>query len=61
VRVETRISEEATTKLREMGYQVSPAGEWSIGDGTALMVDQNRGVLFGAAGPRRDKSYALGW
>jgi len=61
MRIETRIPEEITGKLREMGYQVRPAGAWSIGDGTAVMVDQDRGVLFGAAGPRRDKSYALAW
>lgn len=60
-RVETRIPEAVSEKLREMGYQIRPAGAWSIGDCTALMVDIDRGVLFGAAGPRRDKSYALGW
>jgi gamma-glutamyltranspeptidase / glutathione hydrolase len=61
LRVETRIPEEVRKELTEMGYDIRPAGEWSIGDGTALLVDPNRGVLFGAAGPRRDKSYALGW
>jgi gamma-glutamyltranspeptidase/glutathione hydrolase len=60
-RVEGRIPEEVTAELVKMGYEIRPAGPWSIGDGTAVMVDPNRGVLFGAAGPRRDKSYALGW
>jgi gamma-glutamyltranspeptidase / glutathione hydrolase len=61
MRVETRIPEQVREELTNMGYEIRPAGEWSIGDGTALLVDPNRGVLFGAAGPRRDKSYALGW
>ncbi|MEX2302826.1 MAG: gamma-glutamyltransferase family protein [Bryobacterales bacterium] len=61
MRVETRIPEAVAEKLRQMGHQIRPAGAWSIGDGTALMVDADRGVLFGAAGPRRDKSYALAW
>lgn len=61
MRVETRVPQEITEQLQKMGYDVRPAGAWSIGDGTALMVDPERGVLFGAAGPRRDKSYALAW
>lgn len=61
MRIEARVPETVAEKLREMGYQVRSAGAWSIGDGTALMIDLDRGVLFGAAGPRRDKSYALAW
>ncbi len=61
MRVETRIPEKVRDELTGMGYDVRPAGEWSIGDGTALLVDPDRGVMFGAAGPRRDKSYALAW
>jgi len=45
----------------ELGHQMRPAGDWSLGDTTALMVDPKRGMLFGAASPRRDKSYALAW
>jgi gamma-glutamyltranspeptidase/glutathione hydrolase len=58
---ETRIAPETIAKLEAMGYQMHPAGEWSIGDGTALQVDRKRGVLFGAAGMRRNKSYAVGF
>ena len=32
-----------------------------VSDATAAMVDMDRGVVFGAAGPRRDKSYALAY
>jgi gamma-glutamyltranspeptidase/glutathione hydrolase len=61
MRIETRVPAGVPEQLQKMGYDVRPAGGWSIGDGTALMIDQGRGVLFGAAGPRRDKSYALAW
>ena len=40
---------------------MAPAGEWSIGDCTALAIDPRNGVLSGAAGPRRNKSYAVAW
>ncbi len=61
MRIESRIPAETIRRLEEMGHRVLPAGEWSIGDATALMIDSERGVLYGAAGPRRDKSYALAW
>ena len=61
MRVESRIPRSTMDGLEAMGHQVRPAGEWSIGDATALMIDNDRGVLYGAAGPRRDKSYALAW
>jgi gamma-glutamyltranspeptidase/glutathione hydrolase len=61
MRVESRIPADVGDELQKLGYQISPAGDWAIGDGTAVMVDAERGVLFGAASPRRDKSYALAW
>lgn len=61
MRVESRIPEATVTGLEAMGHQVRPAGDWAIGDATALLVDTRRGVMYGAAGPRRDKSYALAW
>lgn len=61
MRVESRMSAETIEGLEAMGHRVRPSGDWSIGDATALMVDHERGVLYGAAGPRRDKSYALAW
>ncbi len=59
--IESRVSPQVIERLEQMGHQARPAGEWSIGDCTAAMIDRKRGVLFGAAGPRRDKSYALAW
>ena len=61
MRVERRMDAETIADLEAMGHRVLPVGEWSIGDATALLVDPGRGVLYGAAGPRRDKSYALAW
>ena len=61
MRLETRLPHSTIVGLEAMGHEVRPAGEWSIGDATALMIDSERGVLYGAAGPRRDKSYALAW
>ena len=58
---ETRIPGETITKLGEMGHTMRPVGEWAIGDATALKADLRRGVLFGAAGPRRNKSYAVAY
>ena len=61
MRVEGRMDAETIADLEAMGHRVLRVGEWSIGDATALLVDPERGVLYGAAGPRRDKSYALAW
>ncbi len=61
MRVESRMPSETVAGLSAMGHTAQPAGDWAIGDATALMIDTERGVLYGAAGPRRDKSYALAW
>lgn len=61
MRVESRMAQSTVDALAAMGHTVLNAGPWSIGDATALMLDRQRGVLYGAAGPRRDKSYALAW
>ncbi len=61
MRAESRLPRETIEGLQALGHRVLPAGDWAIGDATALLVDARRGVLYGAAGPRRDKSYALAW
>ncbi len=58
---ERRIPAAVIERLEEMGHSMRPIGEWSMGDATALAVDPERGVLFGAAGPRRNKSYAVAY
>ena len=59
--VEGRFPAATLEDLGRRGHLVKVEGEWSGGDVTAILVDLRRGVLFGAASPRRDKSYALGW
>ncbi len=61
MRVETRMDPLTIQGLEQLGHEARPVGQWSIGDATAILIDPERGVLYGAAGPRRDKSYALAW
>jgi hypothetical protein len=56
---ENRIDGAAIEQLESMGHTMRPVGAWSMGDATAIQIDRKRGVLFGAAGPRRNKSYAV--
>ena len=58
---EARIPVTVIEQLEAMGHTMRPIGEWSMGDATALQVDSERGMLFGAAGPRRNKSYAVAY
>ena len=59
--VESRLDAEVAAKLEAMGHKIRPAGPWSLGDVTVIEVDPERGVIFGAAGPRRNKSYAVAY
>lgn len=59
--VESRLDKVVIEQLQAMGHEIEEAGDWAIGDATGLMIDSARGVYYGAAGPRRDKSYALAW
>jgi gamma-glutamyltranspeptidase/glutathione hydrolase len=58
---EDRIAPAAIEQLNAMGHTMRALSGWSLGDATAVQVDIDRGVLFGAAGPRRNKSYALAY
>jgi gamma-glutamyltranspeptidase/glutathione hydrolase len=59
--VEGRFSAQVLEELTRRGHIVKVEGEWSGGDETAILYDAQRKVIFGAASPRREKSYALGW
>ncbi len=58
---ENRFPAPVLEELARRGHIVKVEPEWSGGDVTAVMYDARRKVMFGAASPRRDKSYALGW
>ena len=58
---EGRFSPKTLEELSRRGHIVKVEGEWSGGDETAILYDATRKVMFGAASPRREKSYALGW
>jgi len=59
--VEGRIPEDVRAALREKGHEVMVSGEWSQSHVLAVMFDQRRSVIFGAASPRIDVYYAVGW
>ncbi|MBI3667205.1 MAG: gamma-glutamyltransferase, partial [Acidobacteria bacterium] len=61
IALEGRFPASTLKELERRGHIVRIGGEWSGGDETAILYDANRKVLFGAASPRREKSYALGW
>ena len=59
--IEERAPVETAEALAAMGIEVRRVGPWSIGDVTAAGIDLERGIVFGAAGPRRNKSWAVAW
>ena len=59
--LEGRFPPKTIEELMRRGHLVKIEGPWVLGDETAILYDAQRKVLFGAASPRREKSYALGW
>lgn len=58
---EGRFAPKTLEELTRRGHIVKMEGAWAIGDETAILYDAKRKVMFGAASPRREKSYAMGW
>ena len=58
---EGRFPQKTLEELARRGHIVKVEGAWSLGDETAILYDAQRKVMFGAASPRREKSYAMGW
>jgi len=58
---EGRFPPKTLEELARRGHGVKVEGEWSGGDVTAILYDAQRKVMFGAASPRREKSFAFGW
>ena len=61
VEVEGRVPPRSVEELIKRGHMVRVEGDWSGGDETAIMYNAERKVFYGAASPRREKSYAMGW
>ena len=59
--LEARMPEETIKELEKRGHDVKMTGPWSQSRGVAAGIDQEEGVLLGAASPRSIQSYAIGW
>jgi len=58
---EGRFPQKTLDELKQRGHIVLTETPWHTGDETAILYDADRKVMFGAASPRREKSYAMGW
>jgi gamma-glutamyltranspeptidase/glutathione hydrolase len=59
--IESRMPEETINEMEKRGHQIKITGPWSQSRGVAAGIDQEEGVLLGAASPRSIQSYAIGW
>jgi gamma-glutamyltranspeptidase/glutathione hydrolase len=59
LQVEPGVSAEAAAGLRRRGHEVVPSGK-PLGGGQMIVIDHQRGVLFGGSDPRKD-GLALGY
>ena len=57
--LEGRIASETVAELSRKGHDVNVANDWALGAASAIVVDQESGVLKAGADPRRD-TYAVG-
>ncbi|MEJ2867597.1 gamma-glutamyltransferase [Actinomycetospora sp. OC33-EN08] len=58
--VEDRLGEHVIAGLARRGHRVTRAGDWALGRLSAVGIDRDRGVLWGAANPRGMQGYAVG-
>jgi len=61
VMVEERIPPEVLAELEQRGHEVIVEDGWSYGRVMGIALDRDRGVIKGAASPRRQIAYAMGW
>jgi len=61
IHLEDRIPTEVREALAARGHRVIVDGAWSHGRCTAIRYDREAGVIYGAASPRTQTPYAVGW
>ena len=61
VSVEERIPEEVRKELLAKGHKIIVSRGWSHGRCCAIRCDPENGVIYGAASPRTQTPYAVGW
>ncbi|EZP27040.1 gamma-glutamyltransferase family protein [Microbacterium oleivorans] len=58
--VEARVGESVLRGLAERGHRVTRVGDWSLGRLSAVAIDGDTGILWGAANARGMQGYAAG-
>ncbi|MCJ7739187.1 MAG: gamma-glutamyltransferase, partial [Anaerolineae bacterium] len=61
VMAEGRIPSEVLSELEGRGHEVIAEDGWSYGRVAGIAIDCDRGVIKGAASPRKQIAYAMGW
>jgi gamma-glutamyltranspeptidase/glutathione hydrolase len=61
VEVEERLDRAVVRELERRGHEVKVIDAWANGKVMGIRLDRERGVIAGAASPRRSIGYALGW
>jgi len=61
VEVEGRLDGAVVNDLERRGHEVKLIDAWANGKVMGIRLDRERGVIAGAASPRRSIAYALGW
>jgi gamma-glutamyltranspeptidase/glutathione hydrolase len=58
---ESRLAPEVLLELGRRGHEVVVTDAWSNGKVMGIRYDKERGVIFGAASPKGNIGYAIGW
>ncbi len=59
--VEGRIAAETQQALRERGHDLAVSGDWEHGRVMGIRYNTETGVIAGAASPRLETGYCIGW
>ena len=59
--MEGRLDGAVVHDLERRGHEVKLIDPWANGKVMGIRLDRERGVIAGAASPRRSIAYALGW